>query len=163
MKFPRPSPSMFAYCKQSKTGVVEGLGTRLAISLLHELTTAKSHNYMYSLAPLTSAAARWLCLLQLLLLIASAAAAAPWLHQETYFCLIVYMDWYCYYSTKHSYCSLSTSIKSKVNFSFVWMFVYSVTALAAELPLYHLLWCIHLYPIAWVVQKCCRHVYQRTR
>ena len=29
MKFPRPSPSVFAYCKRSKTGGVEGLGTRL--------------------------------------------------------------------------------------------------------------------------------------
>ena len=29
MKFPRPSPSIFAYCKQSKTGGVEGLGMRL--------------------------------------------------------------------------------------------------------------------------------------
>jgi len=29
MKFPRPSPSIFAYCKRSKTGGVEGLGTRL--------------------------------------------------------------------------------------------------------------------------------------
>ena len=29
MKFTRPSPSVFAYCKRSKTGGVEGLGTRL--------------------------------------------------------------------------------------------------------------------------------------
>jgi len=29
MKFPRPSPSVFAYCKQSKTGGVEGLGMRI--------------------------------------------------------------------------------------------------------------------------------------
>ena len=29
MKFPRPSPSVFAYYKRSKTGGVEGLGTRL--------------------------------------------------------------------------------------------------------------------------------------
>ena len=29
MKFPRPSPSVFAYCKRSKTGGVQGLGTRL--------------------------------------------------------------------------------------------------------------------------------------
>jgi len=29
MKF-RPSPSIFAYCKQSKTGGIEGLGMRLA-------------------------------------------------------------------------------------------------------------------------------------
>jgi len=29
MKFPRPSPSVFAYCKRLKTGGIEGLGTRL--------------------------------------------------------------------------------------------------------------------------------------
>jgi len=29
MKSPRPSLSVFAYCKQSKTGGVEGLGMRL--------------------------------------------------------------------------------------------------------------------------------------
>ena len=29
MKYPRPSPSVFAYCKRSKTGGVEGLETRL--------------------------------------------------------------------------------------------------------------------------------------
>ena len=29
MKFPRPSPSIFAYYKPSKTGGIEGLGTRL--------------------------------------------------------------------------------------------------------------------------------------
>jgi len=29
MKFPRPSPSVIAYCKRSKTGGVEGLGMRL--------------------------------------------------------------------------------------------------------------------------------------
>jgi len=28
-EFSRPSPSVFAYCKRSKTGGVEGLGTRL--------------------------------------------------------------------------------------------------------------------------------------
>ena len=28
-RFPRPSPSVFAYCKRSKTRGVEGLGTRL--------------------------------------------------------------------------------------------------------------------------------------
>jgi len=32
MKFPRPSPSVFAYCKRSKTGGVEGLGMRLVTS-----------------------------------------------------------------------------------------------------------------------------------
>jgi len=30
MKFPRPSPSVFAYCKRSETGGVKGLGTRIA-------------------------------------------------------------------------------------------------------------------------------------
>ena len=29
MKFPMPSPSIIAYCKRSKTGGIEGLGTRL--------------------------------------------------------------------------------------------------------------------------------------
>jgi len=29
IRFPRPSPSVFAYCMQSKTGSVEGLETRL--------------------------------------------------------------------------------------------------------------------------------------
>ena len=32
MKFPRPSPSVIVYCKRSKTGGVEGLGTRLQYS-----------------------------------------------------------------------------------------------------------------------------------
>jgi len=32
MKFPRLSPSVFAYCKRSKTGAIEGLGTRLRLS-----------------------------------------------------------------------------------------------------------------------------------
>ena len=31
MKFPRPFTSIFAYYKRSKTGGVEGLGTRLAL------------------------------------------------------------------------------------------------------------------------------------
>jgi len=35
MKFHRPSPSVFAYCKRSKTGGVEDLGTRLALPCLH--------------------------------------------------------------------------------------------------------------------------------
>ena len=30
-RFPRPSPSVFAYWKRSKAGGVEGLGTRLTI------------------------------------------------------------------------------------------------------------------------------------
>ena len=29
VRFTRPSPSVFAYCKRSKTGAGEGLGTRL--------------------------------------------------------------------------------------------------------------------------------------
>jgi len=35
MKFPRPSPSVFAYCKRSKTGGVEGLGMRLKSNSEH--------------------------------------------------------------------------------------------------------------------------------
>ena len=36
MEFPRPSPSVCAYCKRSKTGGVEGLGRRLDIhDILH--------------------------------------------------------------------------------------------------------------------------------
>ena len=31
-RFPRPSPSVFAYWKRSKAGGVEGLGTRLIFS-----------------------------------------------------------------------------------------------------------------------------------
>ena len=31
VRFTRLSPSVFAYCKQSKTGAGEGLGTRLGI------------------------------------------------------------------------------------------------------------------------------------
>jgi len=27
-RFPRPSPSVFGYCRQSKTGGIEGLGMR---------------------------------------------------------------------------------------------------------------------------------------
>ena len=34
MKFPRPSPSIFAYCKRSKTGGLEGLGMRLPMGIL---------------------------------------------------------------------------------------------------------------------------------
>ena len=30
IRFPRPSPSIFAHCKRSRTGGVEGMGTRLA-------------------------------------------------------------------------------------------------------------------------------------
>jgi len=33
--FPRPSPSIFAYCKPSNTGGVEGLGMRLIMPPLH--------------------------------------------------------------------------------------------------------------------------------
>ena len=32
VRFTRPSPSVFAYCKRSKTGAGEGLGTRLSLS-----------------------------------------------------------------------------------------------------------------------------------
>ena len=31
VRFTRPSPSVFAYCKRSKTGAGEGLGTRLVL------------------------------------------------------------------------------------------------------------------------------------
>ena len=34
IKWTRPSPSVFAYCKRSKTGRWEGLGTRLGVSYL---------------------------------------------------------------------------------------------------------------------------------
>jgi len=37
MKFCRPSLSIFAHCKQSKTGGVEGLGTRLISSPTNSL------------------------------------------------------------------------------------------------------------------------------
>jgi len=39
MKFPRPSSSVFAYCKRSKTGGVEGLGTRLPLGMLFIMKT----------------------------------------------------------------------------------------------------------------------------
>ena len=32
VRFTRPSPSVFAYCKRSKTGAGEGLGTRLGVT-----------------------------------------------------------------------------------------------------------------------------------
>ena len=35
VRFTRPSPSVFAYCKRSKTGAGEGLGTRLVPRYLH--------------------------------------------------------------------------------------------------------------------------------
>ena len=53
MKFPRPSPSVFAYCKRSKTGGVEGLGTRLG--------------------PLSAAVIRW----QFLVILSLEKMAAP--------------------------------------------------------------------------------------
>ena len=47
VRFTRPSPSVFAYCKRSKTGAGEGLGTRLHTQagfvtkkLTREMTTA---------------------------------------------------------------------------------------------------------------------------
>ena len=43
--FPRPSPSVFAYWKRSKTGGVEGLGTRLVYSASQqESKSLKCHN-----------------------------------------------------------------------------------------------------------------------
>ena len=39
VRFTRPSPSIFAYCKRSKTGSGEGLGMRLHTSPLHGLKT----------------------------------------------------------------------------------------------------------------------------
>ena len=36
VRFTRPSPSVFAYCKQSRTGAVEGLGTRLVVPTVLE-------------------------------------------------------------------------------------------------------------------------------
>ena len=49
-RFPRPSPSVFAYWKRSKAGGVEGLGTRLravaiAVSVHMQLTTMHVHTY----------------------------------------------------------------------------------------------------------------------
>jgi len=41
MKFPRPSPSVFAYRKRSKTGGIEGLGTRLSKLALQLIVLAK--------------------------------------------------------------------------------------------------------------------------
>ena len=35
VRFTRPSPSVFAYCKRSKTGAGEGLGTRLHHTINH--------------------------------------------------------------------------------------------------------------------------------
>ena len=34
VRFTRPFPSVFAYCKRSKTGAGEGLGTRLKMSVI---------------------------------------------------------------------------------------------------------------------------------
>jgi len=36
IKFPRPSSSIFAYCKRSKTGGVEGLVMRLGAAAMHK-------------------------------------------------------------------------------------------------------------------------------
>ena len=41
-RFPRPSPSVFAYWKRSKAGGVEGLGTRLSPGLYQGVDT---HRY----------------------------------------------------------------------------------------------------------------------
>ena len=43
---PRPSPSVFAYCKQSKTGGGNSLGTRLQVGNRY-LLEASSHNFDY--------------------------------------------------------------------------------------------------------------------
>ena len=54
VRFTRPSSSVFAYCKQSKTGAEEGLGTRVVLTtgscnfkltqlpaiIMHEVTQA---------------------------------------------------------------------------------------------------------------------------
>ena len=42
VRFTRPSPSVFAYCKQSKTGAGEGLGMRL-IGLQDERSLMKAN------------------------------------------------------------------------------------------------------------------------
>ena len=40
-RFPRPSPSVFAYWKRSKAGGVEGLGTRLEYTGSRPITEVK--------------------------------------------------------------------------------------------------------------------------
>ena len=47
VRFTRPSGSVFAYCKQSKTGAREGLGTRLSEPPFGPLLIIV-HNYYYS-------------------------------------------------------------------------------------------------------------------
>ena len=39
-KSPRPPPSVFAYCKRSKTGSGSGLGTRLEVTAVGSVTVA---------------------------------------------------------------------------------------------------------------------------
>ena len=50
-RFPRPSPSVFAYYKRSKTGGVEGLGTRLIslVSLRGDVQQAITKSILSSL------------------------------------------------------------------------------------------------------------------
>ena len=51
VRFTRPSPSVFTYCKRSKTGAGEGLGTRLRITPC----TVSTHTYILVLLPYTMA------------------------------------------------------------------------------------------------------------
>ena len=46
VRFTRPSPSIFAYCKRSKTGAGEGLGTRLRPPSAH---LALCYNHIWKL------------------------------------------------------------------------------------------------------------------
>ena len=46
MKFPRFSPSILAYCKRSKTGGVEGLGTRLGQDNMANLGLATERSWL---------------------------------------------------------------------------------------------------------------------
>ena len=51
MKFPRPSPSVFANCKRSKTGGVEGLGTRLRAPSFKDKTSVVGPHASKGCAP----------------------------------------------------------------------------------------------------------------
>ena len=46
-RFPRPSPSVFAYWKRSKAGGVEGLGTRLGWRPVQGIRYFSSNDMMY--------------------------------------------------------------------------------------------------------------------
>ena len=59
VRFTRPSPSVFAYCKRSKTGAGEGLGTRLQmhkcrsfVTVFHTWKMAMHSAHYHSLIPL---------------------------------------------------------------------------------------------------------------